>query len=179
MLEELLRKNRSAILNKWFNDVIATYPGDSGKFLGGEKDRFNNPVGNTIKDQSSILFDALIGDSPANRVDEAIENIMKIRSVQDFKPSEAVVIVFLLKTAIEETLKSEIKRQNLENELIDFHKNIDGLALSFFNSYTSCREIINRIRINEMKNRNKLLQKRMNVFNDTSMQEGDSDNDSA
>ncbi len=172
-LEDLLCEKRSVILDKWFKDIIATYPSGGRDFLANEKDRFHNPVGNIISEEIRVLFDALTGDIDSDRVEISIDNIMKMRSVQDFTSSQAVVIVFLLKGVVGSTLGSEIDRLQIHDQLIEFHKRIDGLALRFFDSYMSCREKINRLRIDEVKNKSEMLHKRMNISIDKSSQEGD------
>ena len=58
--EEFLKERKSAIVKKWFDAVISTYPDDARGFFKREKDRFSNPVGQTISTQIETLYDLLL-----------------------------------------------------------------------------------------------------------------------
>jgi len=62
-LDALLAEKRSNIIKKWRDLIIATYPGDAKRFLRKEKNRFANPVGQTVSKEAGILFDELIKDA--------------------------------------------------------------------------------------------------------------------
>jgi hypothetical protein len=88
----------------------------------------------------------------ADQLARHLEKIIQIRSIQDFSPSQAVVIIPLLK----KTLREEIKRSGIEidqvmEEWFDLESRIDQLSLVAFDIYTKYREKIYEIRINEIK----------------------------
>jgi len=148
-LEQFLINKRAVILSKWFDLILETYPGYTAAFLRREKDRFLNPVGYTSYQSVCAIYDELCQTSSTEKMTGAIEGIIRIRSVQDFSPSEAVSFVFLLKKAIREIGGSEL--DTLTRELNRFDLVIDDLALHTFDIYMKCREEIHDIRIKELK----------------------------
>jgi putative component of toxin-antitoxin plasmid stabilization module len=68
--------------------------------------------------------------------------------------------VFLLKDVLRYELKSEIRRNNIREDLLQFESRIDRLAMFAFDMYERCREEIYEIRVNEIKGRmSRLLEK--------------------
>lgn len=143
---------------------METYPpGSSGVFENSE-DRFQNPVGFTIRNEMEHVYNELAGKMDMNRLNNALENIIKIRAVQDFAPSEAISFVFLLKKAIMEEITkdgfegtSSMKPGggNKETEtlegLLQLEERIDRIALLSFDIYMKCREKVHEIRLKEIK----------------------------
>ncbi len=150
-LNDLLKKEREAILKRWFDLISQTYPADHATLMGKEKNPFTNPVGSTVSREIEVLFKRLCEGSPLEKCDASLDSILKIRSVQDFSPSEAVGFIFLLKRAVGETLKNEICKESIMEEWLKFQARIDDLALYAFDIYMGCREKICEIRINQAK----------------------------
>ncbi len=150
-LADLLLRSEATILKGWVDLILQTYPADDATLMGKEKNRFTNPVGSTISREIEILFKNLCQGSPLEKCDASLDSILKIRSVQDFSPSEAVGFVFLLKRAIEETLKNEISKGSIMDEWLKFEAKIDKLALRAFDIYMGCREKVCEIRINQAR----------------------------
>lgn len=162
MLESLLLKNRAAILKRWFDLIIETYPADTAEFLKREKDRFLNPVGCSIAQEIGTIYEELIRATDSEKLAQSLDNIVKIRAVQDFSPSQAIAFVFLLKRAIREEL--EMQENGAVRQLLDFESRIDELALLAFDTYTRRRERIYEIRANEIRGRTAILLERMNLM---------------
>ncbi|UCD16983.1 MAG: RsbRD N-terminal domain-containing protein [Candidatus Zixiibacteriota bacterium] len=177
-LKEFLENNRQRIVERWFQVIIETYPGDSARFLTKDKDRFTNPVGHTFSNETRALFDILLGGPNTDAANESIDRIIKIRAVQDFTPSQAVVFVFTLKDIIRESLRDEISAHQLHDELEDFCRDIDKLALLIFDRYMECREKINQIRLDQLRQTSGRLHKRLNVSENKLNPEGDPTDDS-
>lgn len=152
-LGNLLEQNRSAILQTWFDLILQTYPADASGFFKNQRDRFANPVGYTISHEMEALFTELLEGMDSDRISRSLDNIIRIRAVQDFSPSEAVHFVFLLKRAIGEKLGSEITKARIFDEMPALEERIDKLALLAFDIYMKCREQIHEIKINEVKKR--------------------------
>lgn len=151
MLKDLLSRNKAAILKRWFDLILETYPADTATVMRKEKDQFTNPVGSTFSRGIEVLFKSLCEGSRDEKCQASLDSILKIRSVQDFSPSKAVGFVFLLKRAIGETLKNEICKEPVMDEWLKFQSRIDELALQAFDIYTDCREKICEIRIKQAK----------------------------
>lgn len=150
-IQDLLKKNKTAILERWFDLILETYPPDTATLMRKDRDPFTNPVGSTISREIDVLFEKLCEDVQDERYKSSLDSILKIRSVQDFSPSRAVGFIFLLKKAIEEILKNEILKESVMEEWLKFQSRIDALALRAFDLYMECREKICEIRINQAK----------------------------
>jgi len=151
VLERLLPQKRAAILKRWFQLILETYPADTSRFLKQEKDRFINPVGYTISQEIEALYDELLQRMNSDKLAACLDNIIRIRAVQDFSPSQTVAFIFLLKKAIREELTSEIKENRVFEELLEFEARIDKLVLLAFDIYMKCREKVFEIRVSEAK----------------------------
>ena len=151
MLQELLRRKRPAILQRWRELLLETYAPDASRFFQEERDPFANPVGATISQALAGLYDELLLGAPAERISPRLEDIIRIRAVQDFSPSQAVGFVFLLKAALREQLAGEEQGPAMAQELAEFDSRIDALALLAFDLYQQCREQIFEIRVKEAK----------------------------
>ncbi len=82
----------------------------------------------------------------------ALDEIIKIRAVQEFTPSQALAFVFLLKEAVRAELGSEEDRAPaLPAELADLDRQIDQVALGAFDAYMRYRGQVCELRINEVK----------------------------
>jgi len=151
VLEHLLPQKRAAILERWFQLILETYPADTSRFLKQQKDRFVNPVGYTISQEIETLYEELLHGMNCDKLTACLDNIIRIRSVQDFSPSQAVAFIFLLKQAIREELASEIVENQAYEELLKFESKIDKLVLFALDIYMKCREKVYEIRVNEVK----------------------------
>jgi len=151
MIQDLLKKNKAAILEKWFHFILETYPANAAALMRKNRDQFTNPVGSTISREIDILFKNLCAGSQDEKCQSSLDSILKIRSVQDFSPSKAVGFIFLLKRAIGETLKNEMCKGSVMDEWLEFQSRIDDLALQAFDIYMDCREKICEIRINQAR----------------------------
>ncbi|MBW1708525.1 MAG: RsbRD N-terminal domain-containing protein [Deltaproteobacteria bacterium] len=144
-------KKKSGIVKKWFHKIADTYDPETSKFLKQKKNRFANPVGSTISMEMEALFDELFDQAEQDKVLACLDNIIKIRAVQDFTPSEAIQFIFSLKQVIRQELKKEIQDEQISEEIIKFESKIDDIALLAFDIYMSCREKVYRIKENEYR----------------------------
>jgi len=170
ILKPLLLKRQSALTQRWLDRTVATYPADAGKFLKGQQNQFANPVGHTLRTGlttiGALLVERFGTDDPgAEQLCAALEPIIKIRSIQDFTPSQAVSFVFLFKAVVREELAKELKKPSVEllSELSSFDDSIDQLALFAFDVFTKCRDRFFEIRVNEAKRRVSGLLRRLQI----------------
>jgi hypothetical protein len=150
-IQDLLKKNKAAILERWFDLILETYPANTATMMRKDKNQFTNPVGSTLSREIEVLFKNLCEGSQDEKCQASLDSILKIRSVQDFSPSKAVGFIFLLKKAIGETLKNEVCKESVMDEWLKFQWRIDDLALQAFDIYMDCREKICEIRVNRAK----------------------------
>jgi hypothetical protein len=170
-LENLLTHKRSTILKKWSDVVIETYPPETAAFLKRQKDRFANPVGSVVFQGLEDIFGELLQGIDYERVSAFLDNIIRIRAVQDFSPSHAIAFIFLLKKVIREELKKEIKENGLSKELLALESRIDELALLAFDIFMQCREKIYELKAMELNNQTYSLLKKAKLIIDLEEQE--------
>ncbi|MFH2001609.1 MAG: RsbRD N-terminal domain-containing protein [Planctomycetota bacterium] len=139
-LDDLLNKKKKAILAQWLDKVQKTYPADTSRFLKNEKDRFQNPVGHTMAQDLGDVFSALLDHKPVHDLAPLLEYFIKIRSIQEFTPSQAVGFAFQLKEAVRDNLREEIEEGRICADLLEFESSLDDMALLAFENYMNCRE---------------------------------------
>jgi hypothetical protein len=150
-LETFLSEKKPALVEKWFNLILATYPADTSNFLKNQKDRFTNPVGHTIFTGIEKIIDELVQGVDLDRVSPFLDNILRVRAVQDFTPSQAIAFIFSLKAVIREELAGD---KNLVLSCDELHKldsRIDSLALASFDIFEKCREKLYEIKADELR----------------------------
>lgn len=154
----LLAASRSAVLQRWFQLIVDSYPAGVARFLATEPDRFANPVGQTIRGRCADLLDGLLAGKADQELVPALDDIVRIRAVQDFSPSQAVGFVFLLKRALRE--EAGQGSPELGGEMAALESRIDMLACLAFDIYMSCREKAYEIQAKELRRRTfKLLER--------------------
>jgi hypothetical protein len=147
-IETLLTPKKKTIVLKWIDQVLDSY--GSPEFFKKQKDRFANPIGSTISEGLQSLFDILVEERDLSEAAGPLEEIVKIRAVQDFTPSKAVFFVYILKNILREELAGEKNREEAMNTLSAIDSRIDEVALMAFNFYMECRERLHQIRVNEV-----------------------------
>ncbi len=147
-LEVLLVPKKKAIVQKWIDQVLDSY--GSPEFFKTQKDRFANPIGSTISRGLQNLFVILVEERELGEAAKPLEEIIKIRAVQEFSPSSAVFFVYLLKDIVREEMTKEQNREEVLNTLSILDSRIDKVALMAFDYYMDCRERLHRIRVNEV-----------------------------
>lgn len=172
-LENLLSQKRSAILQRWYDLILETYPADTANFLREQKNQFANPVGHIILQGVDGFYEELLKGDDFKSISLFLDNIIRIRAVQDFTPSQAISFIFLLKKVIREELEREVSENQLSESLLLFESRIDKLALLSFDIYTKCREKIYELKVNELKNSMSRLLQRANLIYEIQEQEQD------
>jgi len=162
MLADLLKPDRTAVLMRWSQLIVETYPPDTASFLQREKDRFLNPVGYTIAQETGAILDELVGGLDSARLSRSLDNLMGIRAVQEFSPSQAVGLIFLLKRVVRDGLGSRVQESRTFEELLELESRVDAAALIAFDAYMKRRERVYEIGANEAKRRVGVLLQRMN-----------------
>ncbi len=142
---------------------METYPADSRQFLRKEKDTFANPVGTILGQELDALLDAFISRSDAGKIKGCLENILRIRAVQDFSPSGAVGFILELKRIIRELLEAKRLGNGMGVEIEAFDKSVDDLLLLAFDVYSNFRNKLYELRVHEAKNQVGRLLKRANL----------------
>jgi hypothetical protein len=148
-LSASLENQRDTLVKKWIDEMLRSYPETTTGFLNREKDRFRNPIGHTVKESLSVLFEGLIQTKELASLTPVLDEVVKLRAVQDFTAGQAVSFPFLLKKIIREECKADCTR--CPDEFADLEARIDELTLLAFELYVKCRERLFEIKYNEAK----------------------------
>ena len=147
-IETLLAPKKKAIVQKWIDQVLDSY--GAPDFFKKQKDRFANPIGSTVSDGLQNIFAILVEEKDLAEAAKPLEDIIKIRAVQEFAPSVAVSFVYILKNIVREELAKEKNREEVLGLLAVLDSRIDKIALMAFDIYMDCRERLHKIRVNEV-----------------------------
>ncbi len=140
-------EQRAAVLDNWLAEILRTYPEQTGRFLAQVEDPFRNPAGRIIREGLAALLEQLAGPFDARRIRSILDEVVRLRAVQDFTPSQAVGFLFALKPV----LRHQITREDPGLEALE--RRIDEMALVAFDLYMECREQLRAIRAGEARRR--------------------------
>lgn len=170
-LEKVVAEKKSAIVKRWFDLTIKAYPEETAGFLKNKKNRFANPVGHILFQEMGSILEGLSQGVNLNTLQPFLENIIRIRAVQDFSASQAVAFVFMLKEVIREEIAQEIEENRIGKALLELESRIDTMALLSFDIFMKCREKIYDLKANELQNRTVRLLKRAKLVVDDPQEE--------
>lgn len=158
-LKNVLQAHEERLLTAWFSKMIDAYPDQSRKYFYQIKSNFTNPVGSNLYQCLKDLLHTLLSDSPdADVVNENVQLILRIKAVQDVLPSQAVSFVPALKQIIERECKKELDKAGVSlEEWLDFYSDLDTVALYAFDSYSESRDLIYKMRLDEIRATNDIL----------------------
>jgi hypothetical protein len=177
MLKDFILRKKEAILGRWRQALFDSYHRDAVSFIANQTDRFSNPLGHAIMKGTASILDSLISETLPDETKSSLENLVKIRGVQEFSPSQAVGFLFLLKDAVREELADEINPAEHSADLLKWEKSIDRMALLAFDIYSECRERLADIRIKEFRARTQKILDRAKVFFENTDEEENANGD--
>ncbi len=152
-LLKLLSERKASLIDRWLPRIFESYPPETTAFLKKEKNHFDNPVGYRISQGLTRIVETLVQKMDRDQVAAALDEVISIRALQNFSPSQALAFIFLLKNVIREELAPELKDGRFSPELQELESRIDGMALLGFEVYTQRREKLYEIRVTEVRNR--------------------------
>ena len=147
-MKNFLAEKKKKIVQKWIDQVLDSY--GSPEFFKKQKNRFANPIGATISEGLQDIYAILAEGKDPGLMAKPLENIIKVRAVQVFTPSQSVSFVYLLKTIIRQELAKDKKSSVAQESLAELDSRIDQVALMAFDFYMDCRERLHQIRVNEV-----------------------------
>ena len=154
-LTQVLIQNRSAIVQKWFDLVVDTYPSQTAQFIKSRKNPFANPVGNTTWTSLETLFNQLVGEMDTEGLDKALDQIVRIRAIQAFSPSQALSFIPALKSIIVDYQDMGPGKDSMAHadEKSNIASNLDNMLLRAFDIYMECKETLYQLRARDDKHR--------------------------
>jgi hypothetical protein len=150
-LERFLLSRKEAILQGWCHAVRATYPAETAAFLASEKDRFSNPVGHTLRQTGEVLLEVALSGMERERMESDLSDIVRVRAVQDFSPSQALSFVDAMKEAIRREILPMVAEKTGLTYLLCVESRLDQAMHAAVDLYVACRNQIGDIRIKEAK----------------------------
>lgn len=166
-LAQHIRDEKKAVVERWYDMVLATYPTQTAKMWKASKDPFGNPVGQTTLRVLDELTDHLLVWNDAGAICASLDPLVKIRAVQDFSPSKALSFVFFFKKIVRAHFAKAISREGLEAELAEMDGRVDNLALLATDIYVKAREDLYRMRVDEFKRTHRMLFRKSGIMCET------------
>lgn len=163
-LIEAMAERAEELSQKWASLILGTYPAETQAVWRKNTDEFSNPVGCCIQEAASRLIPLLLTWNDAQAVAQALDQIVKIRAVQDFSPSQALSFVFLLKKLLRQEFAKELAAKGELEELLRFETRVDNLAVMAFDLYVASRDQIARMRVDEVKRAHANIVRRANLM---------------
>lgn len=154
-LNEALKRNEEKILALWTERTLDTY--ESSSFFKKSQDSFANPVGMNIREGLAELFRLLVAGAGAEQFAKPLDQIIRIRAVQNFTPSQAVAPILDVKSVVRQIFSADNECRALLPELIPFDAEADRAVLQAFDLYMECRERLHKARIRELKSGSYIL----------------------
>lgn len=154
-LSEALQEKKKQILSIWVDRTLDSYT--SSDFFKHSRDQIANPIGANIRAGLTTVFELLLQGAKAEEYTPALDQVVRIRAIQDFTPSQAVVPFLELKWVVRQVLADDKKNNPLAEDLAEFDCAVDRVALAAFDTYTSCREQLYQVRIQELKSGSYIL----------------------
>lgn len=130
------------IAERWLRRTLASYPAKVQPFIAAESDPFRNPVGSTLRRGLAAIVRESLGVMDTQALAVAVDELIRLRAVQDFTPREALRFIFDLRAAAAE---SGVPLP------ADFPARVDQIALLAFDKYMACREQIFDLRARELR----------------------------
>jgi hypothetical protein len=152
-------------MEEWFQALVDSYPSETGRFLRQRRDRFANPVGATMGEETEAIFQRLMeGEADTPEVRESLDRILRIRAVQSFSPAQALAFIPELKGVVRRRLAKAKAGEGLAEELLAFDRLVDQLLLAAVDLYCACREQVQQLKVNEMTRLYSKVLERSGVF---------------
>jgi hypothetical protein len=165
-LIDLLSNKKSEILERWRDVVFDSYVPETARFLKSQKDRFANPIAYQLTRGLTGILDGFLLEAETDHILAQLDEVIRLKALQEASPSRAMAFIFLLKYVIREELAQEILDPACSSELTELEARIDGLALLGFDVYMQRREKICDVKVAEIKRRVSALLRRLGLGDD-------------
>ena len=152
---QALKNKESKILAIWTERTLDSYT--SSGFFKKSLDLFANPVGVNIRNSLTSLFKLIMTETDPQAFAEPLDQIIRIRAVQQFTPAQAVAPILELKWVVKQVFSTEKEYRELLPELAVFDCEVDRVALTAFDLFMQCRDQLHEARIRELKSGSYIL----------------------
>ena len=178
--EDLLEERRDTILQRWEEVVLSAYPADSAALFRSQQDPFANPLGHSVREGTRGVFQTILDGMDQEKLRTHLDQIIRIRAVQQLTPTEALSFVFSLRSIVRDVIPEAGADARHRAGLTSFDEKIDEVAMAAFEIYAAMREEVSQLRVNEVKRQVSWVLEKMNrrkegledVLEDSSSREG-------
>lgn len=164
-MEDRIAADRAALADKWVDAILGSYPEETRR-VWKRGSGFNNPVGETITRCVGEFIDCLLAWDDAEAMARSLDSLIRIRSVQEFSPSQAISFVFLFKKVLRDAYFKEMEKQGGLADMLRFEAKIDNMGMMAFDIYSKTREQIYAMRVEEVKRAHHNIIRRANRMKD-------------
>lgn len=171
-MEERVAADRAALAEKWVEAILGSYPEETRRIWKTGKG-FNNPVGGTITECVDEFIDHLVKWDDAEAMAASLDRLIRIRSVQEFSPSQALSFLFMFKKVLRETYFKKLEKSGSLAELLRFEAKIDNMVMMAFDIYSKAREQLFAMRVDEVKRAHRNIIRRANCVSDVTAGEAE------
>ncbi len=165
--------DRTELLEEWLAAVLGGYPPEAARQMTRDRDPFRNPSGHLLRQNLAVLLEAVLREKGHPDAARALEDLVRLRAVQDFTASQAVAFLLPLKPILAKAIAvghpavSEIVSPPALGRASSaatacrsrdrcgtvYDDRIDQLVLLASDLYVNCREKMHELRANEARRR--------------------------
>jgi hypothetical protein len=178
MIGDLLKERTDTIVERWVEATLSSYPSEASALFQKRQDPFANPIGDSVRKGTRGVLQTILGGMDQKALRFHLDEIVRVRAVQDMSPSQALSFVFSLRSILRDVLPELDTDPGLRRELPELEEKIDTVALTAFEVYAERREEVSQLRINEVKRQVAWVFEKMNQ-RDAKASEGQEDSASA
>ncbi len=151
-LQDLLHQCRDEIIREWMARIAAADPDPSSRLLANPQDRFLNPIRHAYEQALPAIYDELVGTMDRARMREALEEVMRVRALQDLSATDATSFMLLLKDVLRDALHHESDIPTAwDTWRATVGQRVDDAMMVAFDVYVSCRDKIQELRAAEAR----------------------------
>ncbi len=162
-VKERLSEVQSEIVTDWFKSTMKEYSGKAAAVYTNSGNQFANPVGSTFSKAMETIMSNLVGDEDnQEEVKSKLDDVVRIRALQNFSPSDSLEFIFRLKDILLKYLEKDLNAGNFR-ELLKIEAEIDRLTQICFDTYAKSREKLFELRNREIQSQAQVLLKRANI----------------
>lgn len=154
--QKLLLENKVEILEKWEDSILGSFAPDAFHIFKKQKDPFANPIGHKVRTGLEELYDVLCEASNTEVITPDLEQLIKMRAVQQVSAADAVSFIFKLKELVRKELLKKGMTE-LYNEWLAFDARIDAAALVIFDMFMASKEQLYKVRLSEFQHGRHIL----------------------
>ena len=151
LIGDLLKDRMDTIIERWVGATLSSYSSDAAAIFRKQQDPFSNPIGASVRKGTRGIFQVILNGMDPEELRSHLDEIVRVRAVQEMPPSQALSFVFSLRSIIREVIPELDADPRFHREVAELDVKIDGVALAAFDVYAELREEVSQLRINDVK----------------------------